>query len=256
MKLALGVEYNGHGFHGWQIQDNLITVQGCIEEALQKIADAPIQIFCAGRTDAGVHATGQVIHFETDVKRDLRAWILGTNRHLPDAIAIRWVREVDEHFHARFSAESRRYRYIIYNHSSRPALFAHRATWYHYPLDINRMQQAANYLLGEHDFTSFRSSACQSHSPVRTVLDVQVKRQDDFVIFEIEANAFLHHMVRNLSGALMRIGSHFQEPDWIPTLIEAKDRRLAAEKADPDGLYLCNVMYPIQYSFPKACSIP
>jgi len=249
MRIALGVEYDGHGFYGWQRQQHVPTIQEQVESALSKIADEKIEVYCAGRTDRGVHATGQVIHFDTHAIRNLRAWVAGSNTHLPAAIAIRWAQQVDENFHARFSALSRRYRYVIYNHSVRPALMANRVTWYYHSLNIEPMQKAAQYFLGEHDFTSFRSAQCDSHSPMRCVHSMTVSREQDQVIIEIEANAFLHHMVRNIAGVLMHIGSGFEPIEWAEHVLTQKDRRLAAETAPAAGLYLTYVSYPQQYDF-------
>lgn len=252
MKLALGVEYNGSDFYGWQAQANLPTIQGTLEAALTQIADEPIKIFCAGRTDAGVHATGQVIHFETDVTRQLRAWTLGTNTHLPAAIAVRWAQAMEEEdFHARFSAIARRYRYIIYNHSLRPALLASRVTWYYHPLNIQPMQFAAQYLIGEQDFSSFRSAQCESTTPMRNIHEITVSRQGDYVTIEIQANAFLHHMVRNIVGVLLQIGSGWKDPDWMQEVLHSKDRRIAAETAPAQGLYLTKVTYPEKFQVPN-----
>lgn len=250
MKIALGIEYNGHEFYGWQAQENLPTVQGAIEEALSKIADEKIQVFCAGRTDAGVHASGQVIHFETKATREMRAWTLGTNTHLPSSIAVKWAQEVDDDFHARFSALARRYRYIIYNHSLRPALLTNRVTWFYHQLDEKLMHQAGQRLLGERDFSSFRSAQCESKSPMRNLQELTVIRHDDFVIIDIQANAFLHHMVRNITGTLLQIGTGYKKPDWIVEVLEAKDRRVAAETASAHGLYLSCVIYPERYCLP------
>lgn len=251
MRIALGIEYDGHDFFGWQTQENLVTVQGSLEQALSKIADEKIQVLCAGRTDAGVHATGQVVHFETSVHRDLRAWTLGANSHLPPSIAVTFAEEVDDKFHARFSALARRYRYIIYNHSIRPAISAHRVTWYYHLLDVDAMEQAGQFLLGELDFSSFRSADCESNTPMRNVHFIKVTRHGHFVVIEIQANAFLHHMVRNIAGVLMRIGSGKKKPEWAKEVLEAKDRREAAETASANGLYLCQVEYPESYSFPN-----
>lgn len=250
MKIALGIEYNGYGFHGWQHQGHCKTIQGTLDEALSHIADHPIQTICAGRTDSGVHATGQVVHFETDVMRDTRAWLMGTNSHLPERIAVKWVQLVDEHFHARFSAISRRYRYIIYNHPARPALLAHRVTWNYDTLNLATMQAAGQFLLGEHDFSSFRSSQCESKSPMREVQLLNVSRQGDFIFIDIQANAFLHHMVRNIVGVLVRIGRGLKEPEWMQELLLKKDRKEAAETAPAAGLYLVKVEYRIPYDFP------
>ncbi|HSW69418.1 MAG TPA: tRNA pseudouridine(38-40) synthase TruA [Gammaproteobacteria bacterium] len=248
MRIALGIEYDGHGFLGWQSQKNLPTVQACLEEALSKIADEEIKVFCAGRTDAGVHAIGQVIHFDTKARRDLRAWTLGTNSYLPSSIAVTWVTEVDETFHARFSALSRRYHYVIYNTSIRPALLAKRVTWYQRCLNVEKMEEAGQFLLGELDFSSFRSLECESKTPRRNVHFIKVNRYGDFVVIDIQANAFLHHMVRNIAGVLMQVGAGRKEPHWVKEVLEAKDRRKAAETAPAAGLYLYQVNYPDNFS--------
>lgn len=251
MRVALGIEYNGFGFYGWQAQQGgLPTIQASLQEALSSIANEPIFLQCAGRTDAGVHATGQVVHFDTRAKRHIDAWLFGTNAHLPPAISVRWSRHVDFHFHARFTAMARRYRYIIFNHPIRPAILSHRVSWHYYPLDIDRMKVAAQDLIGEQDFSSFRSSQCNSKSPMRNVTDFAIRRSGDFVIFEIEANAFLHHMVRNIAGVLMKIGSGYKEISWMKEVLLAKSRQMAAETAPADGLYLINVKYPERYTFP------
>jgi tRNA pseudouridine38-40 synthase len=244
MRIALGVEYNGNAFNGWQAQENLPTVQGCLELALSKIANESIEVFCAGRTDAGVHATGQVVHFDTNAIRDMRAWTLGTNTNLPSSIAIRWGKEVDEHFHARYSAKSRCYRYHIYNESLRPGILSGLATWQYVPLDHEAMNKAAQHLIGEHDFTSFRSSQCESKTPMRNLLKINVLREKQMVIIEVEANAFLHHMVRNIVGVLMEVGKGVRSTSWPKEVLEAKDRRLAAPTAPAAGLYLVGVKYP------------
>lgn len=250
MRIALGIEYNGYGFYGWQAQQNLPTIQATLQDALAKIANESVYLFCAGRTDANVHATGQVVHFDTRAKRHIDAWIWGTNTHLPPAIVIRWAKHVDYSFHARFSALKRRYRYVIFNHPVRPAILSGRATWHYYPLDIERMQEAGKYLIGEQDFSSFRSSQCGSNSPKRNVTDFAIERHGDFVVLEIEANAFLHHMVRNVVGVLLKIGAGYKEPAWMEDVLKAKDRRAAAETSPPEGLYLTRVYYPETYSFP------
>jgi tRNA pseudouridine38-40 synthase len=250
MRIALGIEYDGYAFKGWQAQTDLYTVQGCLEQALSIVAATPINTFCAGRTDAGVHATGQVVHFETSVKRELRAWTFGVNANLPASIVVRWAQPVREDFHARFSALSRRYRYIIYNHNIRSAVLANKVTVYHQSLDVASMQLAAHHLVGEHDFTSFRSAQCESHSPFRNVTEVSVIKQHDFIILEIEANAFLQHMVRNIVGALIKVGEGRAHPSWIKELLQAKDRRKAAATAAPCGLYLIKVNYPSHYQLP------
>ena len=255
MRIALGIEYNGYGFYGWQAQHNLLTIQGTLQDALAKVANESVFLFCAGRTDAGVHATGQVVHFDTHAKRHIDAWIWGTNSHLPPSIVVRWARAVDYSFHARFKAVARRYRYVIFNHPIRPGILSARATWHYYPLDVARMQEAANYLIGEQDFSSFRSSQCNSKSPMRNVTECHIERHGDFVVLEIEANAFLHHMVRNIAGVLMKIGAGFKEPAWMQEVLLAKSRRAAAETASPDGLYLTTVRYPEPYIFPLSGSM-
>jgi len=250
MRVALGIEYNGYYFHGWQCQENIATVQGSLSIALSKIANEPITLQCAGRTDAGVHAVGQVVHFDTLADRPLRAWILGTNKELSPYISVKWAKIVDEQFHARFSATARRYHYLIYNHLSRPAVLLHQVTWYYDVLNIQTMQEAATYLIGEHDFSSFRSSECESRTPMRHIKQIQIHRFNDFISIQIEANAFLHHMVRNIVGVLMRIGAGFQEPEWMETVLKAKDRTQAAATAPAAGLYLQSVQYPDKYALP------
>lgn len=250
MRIALGIEYNGTHFYGWQRQQQMLTIQGELETALSKVANESIYLHCAGRTDASVHATGQVVHFDTRAKRHIDAWIWGTNSHLPPSIIVRWSRAVDYSFHARFKAYARRYRYLIFNHPIRPAILSNLTTWHYYPLDIVKMRLAAQYLLGEQDFSSFRSSQCNSKSPMRNVTEVIIERHGDYVIFEIEANAFLHHMVRNIAGVLLKIGGGFKPPEWMAEVIAAKSRRAAAETAPPEGLYLTTVRYPEPYIFP------
>jgi len=250
MRIALGIEYNGYGFYGWQAQSGLATIQSTLQDALAKVANESIFLFCAGRTDANVHATGQVVHFDTHAKRHIDAWIWGTNSHLPSSIVIKWARQVDYHFHARFTATARRYRYVIFNHPIRPAILSTRASWHYYPLDDHRMQEAGQFLLGEQDFSSFRAAQCNSKSPMRNVTEFNAKRYGDFVVLEIEANAFLHHMVRNIAGTLMKIGAGYKEVSWMKEVLQAKSRRVAAETAPPDGLYLTQVRYPEPYLFP------
>ena len=252
MRIALGVEYDGAYFFGWQSQPGLVTIQGTLEKALSAVANEPIHIYCAGRTDTGVHATGQVIHFDTKAKRHLDAWVFGTNANLPSSIAIRWSRHVDHSFHARFKALARRYRYVIYNRPIRPAILNTHTSWHFYPLEVERMRTAASFLLGEQDFSSFRSSKCNSKTAMRNVTDFSIERRGDFVIFEIEANAFLHHMVRNIAGVLMKIGGGFKEIDWMQEVLLSQSRRSAAETAPAGGLYLIRVRYPEPYLFPHS----
>lgn len=250
MRIALGIEYNGQGYYGWQAQQGLPTIQGILQEALSKVANEPIVIHCAGRTDANVHATGQVVHFDTRAKRHIDAWLWGTNSHLPPAILVRWAKAVDYSFHARYKATSRRYRYFILNRPIRPAMMNGRVAWHYYPLDIDKMQLAASYLIGEQDFSSFRSSQCNSKSPMRNVTEILIRRQGDFIILDVEANAFLHHMVRNIAGSLMKVGSGLKDPSWMREVLEARSRKVAAETAPAEGLYLIQVRYPGEYIFP------
>ena len=251
MKIALGLEYCGTQYSGWQRQKHIHSVQACVEQALSRVADEELQVYCAGRTDAGVHALHQVIHFETMVSREMRGWVMGGNVHLPSDISILWAKEVSADFHARYSALSRTYRYIILNRPlARPGLEKHRVTWEYRPLDIERMQRAAACLLGEHDFTSFRAVECQSNSPMRNISRLEICRRGDKVIMEIEANAFLHHMVRNIAGVLMDIGAGQMPETWTQELLKVNDRTQAGMTAAPDGLYLAHVTYPELFAIP------
>lgn len=250
-KLALGIEYDGSRYYGWQRQPEVRSVQGALEKALSKVADQPVNVFCAGRTDAGVHGTGQVVHFETTVQRADSAWTLGVNANLPKDIAVRWVKSVSEDFHARFSATARRYRYIIYNQRLRPAILGQGITHFYHPLDAASMHRAAQSLLGENDFTSFRAVHCQSKTPWRNIHHVHVWRQGAFVIVDIKANAFVHHMVRNIVGSLMEVGCGNQPESWMADLLAARDRKLAAATARAEGLYLVAVDYPREFALPE-----
>lgn len=251
MRMALCLEYDGSRYYGWQRQREVISVQQCLEQALSKIADAPIAVTCAGRTDAGVHATAQIVHFDVPIPRQEPAWTLGTNSNLPAGIAVRWAREVDSDFSARFSATSRRYRYIIANTRFRPGIHSAGVSHYHQPLDEKVMQQATTALLGEHDFSAFRASHCQSHTPFRKISNLTVERRGDYIVIDITANAFLHHMVRNIVGSLIVIGQHLQAPGWLGELLRDGDRTKAAATAKPDGLYLVAVTYPEHYNIPS-----
>ena len=227
-----------------------------LETALAKVANSPVEVFCAGRTDAGVHATGQVVHFDTDAVRDNKAWIMGTNSQLPDQIAVRWAQPVADDFHARFSATARRYRYIIYNQKYRPAILRSGLSHYHQQLDISLMQQAAPVLIGEHDFSAFRAIQCQSKTPFRNVHHLQLSRVGDYLVLDIKANAFLHHMVRNITGSLLEIGMGRKPVDWLSELLHSRNRNLAAATAKPGGLYLVDVDYPGHYAIPKPAPGP
>lgn len=251
MRYALGIEYDGKAYFGWQRQKEVISVQEALENALTSIAAQPIEVVCAGRTDTGVNATNQVVHFDTDNFRKDVAWTLGVNTQLPDDISVKWVKSVPETFHARFSATARNYRYIIYNGMTRPAILKNGICYCHHPLDENLMNEAAQYLVGENDFTSFRTVHCQASSPLRTVLHCQVKRHGQFVVIDIKANAFLHHMVRNIAGSLMRVGRQLETVSWIPEVLAAKDRSLAGMTAPSGGLYFVGVDYPQAFEIPK-----
>lgn len=244
MRIALLVEYDGSQFHGWQAQTGLRTVQHVLEQALSHVAAQAITVICAGRTDTGVHAINQVVHFDSDNQRTMRAWVQGANSFLPKDVCVKWAKEMPPAFHARYAATARRYQYIIYNASIRPALFRSNLTWHYRQLDHRLMHEAAQFLLGENDFTSFRSIECQSKTPMRHVVALNVTRERDLVFIDITANAFLHHMVRNIVGVLMAIGAGRQPVKWARDVLLAKDRRLGAETAPPSGLYLTGVTYP------------
>lgn len=250
MRYALGVEYDGERYCGWQRQSNVISVQETLEKALSKVADEPIQVQCAGRTDTGVNATNQIVHFDTDKIRKDVAWTLGVNTNLPADIAVSWVKQVDDSFHARFSATARQYRYIIHNNRLRSAILSKGLSFCHYPLDEKLMHQAAQHLIGKHDFTSFRTVHCQSHSPVRTIHHCNVSRIGQYIIIDIKANAFLHHMVRNIAGSLMRVGQELETIDWIKEVRDAKNRCLAGMTAAAGGLYFVDVDYPEEFDLP------
>ena len=250
MRIALGLEYDGAAFAGWQTQPQGNTVQDALEDALAAIAAAPVRVVCAGRTDAGVHAAAQVVHFDAPAARPQNAWVRGVNAHLPDSIAVRWSREVPEDFHARYSARSRSYRYVLYNHAVRPALLAGKVGWFHLPLDTAAMQAAAAHLPGERDFTAFRAAECQARSPLKTLHEARVRRKGDCIVFDFRANAFLQHMVRNMVGALVYVGKGAHPPEWIAELIERRDRSLAAPTFPPQGLYLSGVEYEARWQLP------
>ena len=251
IKLAMGVEYDGSAFHGWQTQDHATTIQEQLEQALSKVADHAVSVQCAGRTDAGVHATGQVIHYKSNAARSIRNWILGTNANLPSDININWCKEVTDNFHARYSAISRRYHYIILNRKIRSSIWRNRVVWKHKPLNALNMHVAAQSLVGTHDFSSFRALGCQAKNPVRTLLSLHVSNKLDKVIIDIEANAFLHHMVRNIAGVLIAIGAGEKEVTWCQEVLEYRDRTLGGVTAPPEGLYLTDVKYPVEFDLPS-----
>lgn len=250
MRIAIGVEYDGSAFCGWQRQHGQPSVQAAVEEALSRVADAPIEVVVAGRTDTGVHGLAQVAHFDTGAQRSVHAWVMGANANLPKAVSLRWAMPVPEDFHARFSATGRSYRYLILNRPQRPAVRRHFVSWVYPPLDEARMQAAADLLIGRHDFSAFRASACQAKHPVRELRRLQVRRQGELLAIDAEANAFLHHMVRNLAGVLIAVGSGKQPPAWAREVLEGRDRRLAGITAPPEGLYLTGVTYPAHFGLP------
>lgn len=250
MRIALGIEYDGTHYYGWQRQRDVKSVQQALETALSKIANHPVEVQCAGRTDAGVHGTGQVVHFDTTAERQMAGWTMGCNANLPKDIAVRWANVVSDEFHARFSATARRYRYVIYNHAYRPGILSSGVSHYHGELGVEKMQQAGQYLLGENDFTSFRAVHCQSRSPWRNVMHLNVTRHGNYVVIDIKANAFVHHMVRNITGSLIAVGRGEQPPEWIAWLLAQKNRTLAAATAKAEGLYLVSVDYPSHFGLP------
>lgn len=250
MRIALGLEYCGTRFRGWQSQAVGETVQDALEAALAAIAGQPVPTLCAGRTDAGVHAIQQVVHFDAPVERPVTAWVRGVNSHLPDGVAVRWAQPVDDEFHARFSARGRRYRYLLLNRPQRPGLWQGRVGWCHGELDLSAMQDACGRLLGEHDFSAFRAAECQAKSPIKTMTQASVRQCGAMFIFDFEATAFLHHMVRNLVGTLVYVGKGVQSSDWVDELLLMKDRKLAAPTFSPDGLYFRGPLYEPQWGLP------
>ena len=256
MRFALGIEYDGTKYFGWQRQNHVISVQQEVETALSKIINQPTQVVCAGRTDTGVHGTNQVVHFDSPIDRGQAAWQLGMNTNLPKDIAVKWSTQVSEDFHARFSATARQYRYVIYNSALRPAILAKGLSHCHYPLDETLMHAAAQQLVGKHDFTSFRTVHCQANSPVRTILHCNVSRQGSYVVIDIKANAFLHHMVRNIAGSLIRVGRNIETIEWVAEVLEQKNRCQAGMTAPSGGLYFVDVDYPEHFNLPKSNSGP
>lgn len=244
MKIALGVEYLGTDFHGWQIQKSgLRTVQGVVEPALSKIANHPVRVFCSGRTDAGVHAQEQIIHFETQTTRTDGAWLFGGNANLPSDVNFKWAKEVNDDFHARFNAHARSYEYKIHHHPVRSSLKTGYYLWEPRSLNIDDMRKAAAFLVGEHDFSCFRGSMCQAKSPIKTIEYLQIDEIGDDLIIKVKANAFLHHMVRNLVGTLLKIGRGEESPEWMLSVLDSKDRKEAGPTAEPQGLYFIKAHY-------------
>lgn len=252
MRIAMAVEYDGSGYSGWQLQkETSNTIQGVVETAISKVADQPIRIHVAGRTDAGVHATGQIIHFDTQAERTERSWVFGANANLPNDVVMLWARPVSEAFHARFSAVRRSYRFVIFNRTVRPTFLAGRVTWTHKQIDIVPMIEASKCLLGEHDFSSFRAVGCQANSPVRTITRLEISQTGPYTYIDIEANAFLYHMVRNIAGVLMEIGAGEAVPEWCSEVLKLRDRTQGGVTAPAAGLYLVGVEYPEEFGLKK-----
>ncbi|MGN6578709.1 MAG: tRNA pseudouridine(38-40) synthase TruA [Bordetella sp.] len=251
-RIALGLAYDGSAWQGWQTQPHGQTVQDRFEAALGKFSGAgvPLTTVCAGRTDTGVHAAMQIVHLDTELDRRGESWVRGVNAFLPDSIAVQWAQSVPDDFHARFSARSRTYVYLLWRGRVRPALWAGRAGWCFQPLDIDLMRQSAGDLLGEHDFSSFRSAQCQARHPIRTMYRLDIEERGPFVVFTLKANAFLHHMVRNLVGALLQVGQGRESVAWMAQLLQARDRRLGAPTFMADGLYLSAIEYAESYALP------
>lgn len=258
-RIVLGVQYDGASWQGWQTQLNGLTVQDKLELALGKFTQHKISTSCAGRTDAGVHAIEQVVHFDTVLDRDMQSWVRGLNTFLPPSIAVRWATEVatngatkpNENFHARFSARSRTYQYVLYNNQVRSPLLEGKAGWVFRTLDVDKMRLAAAHLLGEHDFSSFRSVQCQAKSPVKTMYAIKIEQRGDLIMFTVHANAFLHHMVRNIIGSLIYVGNGTQPSAWLKELLEAQDRKIAAPTFMADGLYLAKIDYDPKWKLPQ-----
>ncbi|WP_404362389.1 tRNA pseudouridine(38-40) synthase TruA [Marinobacter sp.] len=252
-RVALVFEYDGACFHGWQYQKSGIpSVEGVLSRAVAKVANHPVELVCAGRTDAGVHASYQVVHFDTRSIRNIRSWVMGINTALPSSVSVHWAGNMADEFHARFSAHHRRYRYVIYNHPVRPGILRHQVSWNYRPLDAGAMHRAAQVLVGEHDFSSFRAAGCQSRTPNRNLHHITVTRHDDFLVIDVQANAFLHHMVRNIAGALMAVGCGKRPSSWIHDILGARNRTLAGVTAPPYGLYLVDVGYPSAFGVPAS----
>ncbi len=249
-RLALGVSYSGNGYHGWQSQPDGNTVQDQLERALSEFAAMPVHTLCAGRTDTGVHGLNQVVHFDTLLRRELFSWVRGTNRYLPSNIAVQWCREVPARFHARNSARGRRYAYLLLESPVRPALETGRCGWVFRPLNVDAMRQAAGHLLGEHDFSSFRSADCQALSPVKLMRRIDISRRGAYWRFDFEASAFLHHMVRNIMGCLVAVGTGSRTPDWMAAVLAARSRKVAAPTFAPDGLYFLGPVYDADLNLP------
>ena len=261
MRIALGLQYDGSPYSGWQLQPNQVTIQGELEKAIAGFIgeaaskDGPVQTITAGRTDAGVHALGQVVHFDTQVEREMFSWVRGVNSYLPKSIVVNWATEVSEEFSARFSASERTYIYALHAGPCSSPMMNERAGYVMLPpdiwFDVDAMREAATYLIGEHDFSSFRSSECQSKTPIKTMYSIDFVSEEPWLYFKIRGNAFLHHMVRNLVGSFLMIGRGKRKPEWMAEVLAAKDRQLAAPTFMPDGLYLAKIAYPPEFAIPS-----
>lgn len=256
MRIALGVEYDGSGYNGWQSQPDVPNVQDTLQAALGNVAGESIAILAAGRTDTGVHALEQVVHFDTTVDRPLTAWVRGTNAFLPKDIAVLWAHPVPDEFHARFSAQARSYQYVLINRPSRSAVHQGKVGWFHLPLDVAAMRSAAQHLLGEHDFSAFRSSQCQAKTPLKNLAQLDIQQQGDTIIFNLTANAFLHHMVRNILGCLLYVGKGKYPSDWLREVLAGRERKFAAPTFAPDGLYLRHITYDAKWGLPQGTMPP
>lgn len=251
MRIALGIEYDGSPYSGWQSQPDGRTVQDVLQRALSQIASEKITVIAAGRTDTGVHAIEQVVHFDTQAIRPLTAWVRGVNALLPNSVSVLWSHAVDDEFHARFSAKARSYRYNLFCRPVRSALQFGKVGWFHQSLNVESMQVAAKYLLGEHDFSAFRASECQAKSPVKALAQLDIKQENAIISLDLTANAFLHHMVRNIVGCLVYVGSERQGPEWMLEVLESRDRSRAAPTFSPDGLYLRRISYDPKWGLPQ-----
>jgi tRNA pseudouridine38-40 synthase len=251
-RIALGIEYDGRNFCGWQSQPSVCGIQDALEKAVAEIAGHAATVTAAGRTDTGVHASYQVAHFDASSGRPLTAWVRGVNSHLPEGVAVLWAKEMPEDFHARFMVEERGYRYVLLNHPVRPGLMAGKIGWHHRPLDIAVMQHAADLLLGRHDFSAFRAAECQARNPEKELRQARIQRIGDYRVFDFRADGFLHHMVRNIVGCLVHIGAGGAKPEWVSELLTHRDRTLAAPTFMPDGLYLSHIRYPSRFGLPSS----
>lgn len=252
MRFAIGIDYDGSHYRGWQTQqEGVASIQSTVEQALGKIANHKVHVHAAGRTDAGVHASGMISHFDTESVRGHKGWLLGSNTLLPDDIAIRWIQPMSPDFHARFKAIARRYRYVIFNSGQRSSQLAGKVTWHYHPLNFERMKLAASYLVGIHNFNSFRAVACQSNNPVRNVHFLNLYQSGPLIVLDIQADGFLHHMVRNIAGVLMAIGEGKAEPEWVQDLLKAQDRTQGGVTASGSGLYFADAMYPPEFVLPR-----